>query len=62
VDLALELYLGTLLALQAARDPAHKRPVAEVFLDQARHRVRELAAAVAAGSRVMLEKHRAIIG
>jgi len=62
VDIALDLYLATLLALQAARDEKRKRAVAEAFLAGARHRVRANAAEVAEGSRVLIERRDEIIG
>ncbi len=62
VDIALDLYLATLLALQAARDPGRKRAVAEAFLAASSHRVRGNAAAIAEGSRVVIERHGEIIG
>jgi hypothetical protein len=60
VDVALDLYLATLLCLQAARSE-RKRAVAEAFLVTMRPRLRENVAVVAEGSRVLIEKHQTII-
>jgi len=61
VDLALDLYLGTLLALQVAAGGERKRAVAEAFLAGMRPRFRENLAALHEGSRVLIEKHAAIL-
>jgi hypothetical protein len=62
VDLALEVYLATLLLLQVPNSPERKRAVAEAFLGEMRPRALENAAAVLEGSRLLIEKHRTIIG
>ena len=61
VDLALDLYLGTLLALQVAAGGERKRAIAEAFLAGMRSRFRENLAALQEGSRVLIEKHAAIL-
>jgi hypothetical protein len=62
VDLALDLYLGVLLAEQAARGGERKRALAEAFFANMKGRFRENFAALKDGSRVLLEKHSLIVG
>jgi alkylation response protein AidB-like acyl-CoA dehydrogenase len=62
VDLALDLYLGALLAEQAARGSERKRALADAFFANMKPRFRENFAALQEGSRVLLEKHSLIVG
>ena len=62
VDMALDLYLGVLLAEQAARGGERKRAVAETFFAAMRPRFRENLAALQEGSRVVIDKHAVILG
>jgi hypothetical protein len=61
VDLALDLYLGILLARQARGGEARKRAVAEAYFAEMRPRARERAARILEGPKVLLDKHTAIV-
>jgi hypothetical protein len=61
VDMALDLYLGVLLAEQAARGGERKRAVADTFFAGMRPRFRENLAVLRDGSRVVIEKHNLIL-
>lgn len=61
VDLALDIYLGLLLAIQAGSGQERKRAVAEGWFSEARHRARERAARIVEGSRTLVERNGLII-
>ncbi len=61
VDLALDLYLGLLLALQAGSGNERKRAVAEGWFSEMRHRARERSARIVEGSRTLVERNGLII-
>jgi alkylation response protein AidB-like acyl-CoA dehydrogenase len=62
VAIAMDIYLGALLALQAGSGDERKRALAEVFLFEARHRVKAAADLVVEGSRALMAGQKAIIG
>lgn len=61
VDLALDLYLGLLLTLQAGSGSEHKRAVAEGWFSTMRHHARECSARICGASRTLVERHKQII-
>lgn len=61
VDLALDIYLGVLLAHQAGSGNPHKRAVADAYFAEMRHHARELAARIQEGSTALIDGHKAII-
>ena len=62
VNLSLDLFLGTLLTLQAGSGDARKRVVAEAFCAEMPVRVKAAGAYIRQGSRVLISGHRAIVG
>jgi hypothetical protein len=62
VAIGLDLFMATLLTLQAGTGNERKRIVAEAFMAEMQNRVKAAVTQVLEGSRVLITGHKAIIG